>query len=83
MFKKKKERYYINYSYIVNKYTNNVDGFRNIIVSEQFLEDLKIYAGLTPCVKPPACCKNNNIEFTREISFENINDLVNELDFFL
>lgn len=41
----KKERYYINYSYIVNKYTNNVDGFRNIIVSEQFLEDLKIYAG--------------------------------------
>ena len=66
----KNTQYYINYSYIVNNYVNNVKGFRNIIVSKQFFEDLKIY------------CKNNNIEFTREITFENINDLINETNFF-
>lgn len=40
----KNSQYYINYSYIVNNYTNNIKGFRNIIVSEQFFKDLKIYA---------------------------------------
>lgn len=38
----KEEQYYINYSYISNKYNNNKDEFRNIIRTDQFLEDLKI-----------------------------------------
>ena len=66
----KDEQYYINYSYISNRYNNDLHCFRNIIVSKQFLEDLKIY------------CRNKTIEFTREISFENINELVNETNFF-
>ena len=66
----KNEQIYINYSYIVNSFQNNKHGFRNIIVSEQFLEDLRLY------------CRNNNIEFNREFSFENAKQLLDEVNIF-
>ena len=66
----KNEQIYINYSYIVNSFQNNKHGFRHIIRSEQFLEDLNLY------------CRNNNIEFTRENIFENIPELLNEVTIF-
>ena len=63
-------QWFINYSYIVNKFNKNEYGFRNIIRSKHFLEDLIQY------------CKNNNIKFTREVTFESIPELLNEVNFF-
>ena len=55
----KNNQIYINYSRIVNTFRNNDRSFGNIVTSIQFLEDLQIYAGRKPCVKPLACCRNN------------------------
>ena len=78
----KNNQIYINYIRIVNRFKNNDRSFGNIVTSIQFLEDLQIYAGRKPCVKPPACCRNNNILFNREESFNNVRELLNEVDFF-
>ena len=78
----KNNQIYINYSRIVNTFKNNVRAFAKVIMSTQFLEDLRIYAGRKPCVKPLACCRNNNISFNREESFNNVKELLNEVDFF-
>ena len=68
IFCRKNNIFYINYSKILinlNRGNNNRNGLRNIIISDQFLEDFNIY------------CRNNNIDCNKEVNFESINDLVN------